>query len=246
MKDAVSGYFEAIQTVITALEKDESRAIAQVGRLAAESIKNGGVLHVYDTGHMLTSELMGRAGGLLAWSPLTFSLTVHNPNRFRDKDPAPPPDDLEDLVKMALRRSSVRKGDLLFVGSVSGKTAHPVEVALQGKDIGAIVIGLTSVEHSRVLQSQHPSGKRLFEVADLVLDNHAPVGDAMLEFPGFDRRVSPASGLAAACAMWAVNARIVECLLEMGIQPSVYSSVNLPDGPENVRNIEARYTEVGY
>lgn len=241
-----STYFARLQGLIKDIADSETDAIEKVAALGAASISKQGALHIFDTGHMLMTEMIGRAGGLLAWTPLSISFAVNNPNRFRDKQGAPAPDDLPEYVRLALGRSKLREGDLLFAGSVSGKSAMPVEMALQGKTTGATVIAVTSVEHSSKLESEHPSGKRLYEVADLVLDNHAPPGDAMLEVDGFDRRVCPASGLAAACLLWAVNARVIELLVQQGVQPSVYSSVNLPGGPENVRAVEERYTELGY
>ncbi|MCC6485259.1 MAG: sugar isomerase domain-containing protein [Armatimonadetes bacterium] len=242
----IQNYFTSLQSLISTIGEAEAETIARVSALGAQSVAKQGVLHIFDTGHMLTSELIGRAGGLLAWTPLSISLSVTNPNRFREKEPLPPADDLTQFVKLGLGRSRLRAQDLLFVGSVSGKTPMPVEIALQARALGTTVVALTSVEHSRRLDSEHASGKRLFEVADLVLDNHAPPGDAMLSVDGFDRRLCPASGLAAACAMWAVNAGIVSELVGMGIEPSVYSSVNLPGGPENVKAIEERYTKLGY
>ena len=242
----VDRYFEALSGVLEEIRLKEAASIERVGRLAAETISKKGMLHVYDTGHMLTSEMMGRAGGLLAWSPLSFSFGVNNPGRHRDREAKPAPKDFAELIALALARSNVREGDIVFVGSVSGKTPNPVEMVLQAKAKGATVIGLTSVEHSRVLEGEHPSGKRLFEVADIVLDNHAPPGDAMIEVPGFERRVCPASGMAAAAIMWAVNCVAVQALAEMGIAPAVYSSVNLPGGPEDVRATEELYASRGY
>lgn len=242
----VDSYFDALAGVLDQIRRSESEKIEQVGKMAAECISRGGVLHVYDTGHMLTSELMGRAGGLLAWSPLSFSFGVNNPNRHRDREPKPAPGDYRDLIALALARSNVRSGDIVFVGSVSGKTPNPVEMALQAKARQCAVVGLTSVEHSRALESEHPSGKRLYEVADVVLDNHAPPGDAMVDVAGFARRVCPASGIAAAAMMWSVNCAAVHALVAMGLEPAVYRSVNLPGGPEDVRATEELYAGRGY
>lgn len=246
MSNAVDKYFDSIHSVLSAIRASEQEAISKVADIGAECVKKGGVLQVFDTGHMLSSELIGRAGGLLAWTPLSFSVNVNNPSRHRDRDPAPKPDDLPAVVAICFGRSNLRQGDVLFVGSVSGKTPMPVEVALQGKSFGATVVALTSVEHSSLLASEHPSGKRLFEVADLVLDNHAPPGDAMLTLEGSSRAVCPASGIAAAVTMWAVNAAIIEKLITQGIEPSIYRSVNLPGGPEDVRETEAKYAERGF
>jgi uncharacterized phosphosugar-binding protein len=103
---------------------------------------------------------------------------------------------------------------VLFVGSVSGKTASVVELALQAHLHGLTVIALTAPAYSSKLESEHPSGKRLYEVADLVLDNHAPYGAALLEVEGLDYPICPSSGIGAAVTLWAV-VRIVEEMLPL-------------------------------
>jgi uncharacterized phosphosugar-binding protein len=108
------------------------------------------------------------------------------------------------------------------------------------------VIALTAPAHSGRLEPQHPSGRRLYEVADIVLDNHAEYGDAFLQIGDLDRRVAPLSGIGAAVLMWALTAGIVERLLERGIEPSIFTSINLPNGPAAVEAIERRYRERGY
>jgi len=241
----INAYFEALVGKLRDLQRLEGPRIAQLADICAKSIAAGGVLHLFDTGHMVTSELVNRAGGLLAISPLSFSINVNNPNLHRDRQkPAPPPGDPE-LVSLALRRSNVRPGDVLVIGSVSGKGALPVELALQARAMGVTTVALTAVTYSSQLTSEHPSGKLLFQAADLVIDNHADYGDAMLEVEGFDRKVCPASGICAAAALWALTAGIVERMVAAGVPPTVYSSVNKPGGPEDVKAVQAAYAERG-
>jgi len=241
----ISDYFDAIASRIAEIRDRESGKIAEAVRVCADSIARKGVIHIHDTGHMLNSELIHRAGGLALLTPFSFNLNVSNPNIFREK--AGPATNLTpETIALALRRSNIKPGDVLFVGSVSGKSENAVELAVQAKGMGVTVIALTSLEYSSQLESQHPSGKRLFEAADIAIDNHAPYGDAMLDVPGLDARACPASGIAAACIMWAVTAGIIENLLERGIAPTVFRSVNGPGGPEDVKARQERYRELGY
>lgn len=240
----IDDYFDAIQARIAGIEAKESGRIARAADICAQSIAKGGVAHIHDTGHMLSSELIHRAGGLAGLTPFSFGLSVTNPNVFREKSPAA--DVLADTVALALKKSNIRTGDVLFIGSVSGKSAQVVELATQAKAIGATVIALTSLEYSSQLESEHASGKKLYEVADLAIDNHAPYGDAMLEVPGLDAKLCPASGISAACIMWAVVAGTVERLLSQGIEPTVFKSANAPGGPQDVNARRERYREKGY
>jgi len=241
----IKDYFDAIQARIDAIRADESDKIAEVARICADSIAAGGVLHIHDTGHMLNTELSGRAGGLVGFTPFSYGINVASPNSYRmSEDPAP--DLTAEIIALSLRKSTIRTGDVLFVGSVSGKSEGVVELALQAKEMGVTTVGVSSIAYSSALESQHPSGKRLFEVVDIALDNHAPYGDGMLEVEGLDATVCPASGLCAATIMWAVMAGTIESLLAKGIVPTVYKSVNAPGGPEDVNARQQRYKELGY
>ena len=135
---------------------------------------------------------------------------------------------------------------MILVKSVSGKTANVVELALRAREHGLFVIAITALAYSSKLESEHPSGKHLYEAADLVLDNHAPFGDAMLEVEGLDYPICPGSGIGAATVMWAVVAGIIEEMLSRGLQPTVYPSVNRPEGASLVSKVEADALRKGF
>ncbi len=172
-------------------------------------------------------------------------MNVHNPNAFRESH-SEAPNVIAETIALALKRGNVRPGDVMFIGSVSGKSEQVVELAMQARVMGVTTVAITSLTYSKELESQHPSGKKLYEATEFVLDNHAPYGDAMLSVEGLDVNMCPASGIAAACIMWAVCAGIVECLLADGITPTVFKSVNAPGGPEDVKARVERYREKGY
>lgn len=241
----IESYFDAIGTLVSEIRAAELKEIDHVAEICAHAIESGGVVHIHDTGHMLNSELVHRAGGLAGMTPFTFGMNVANHNPFRQQT-AVEVDVTSETVSLALKQSNIRPGDVLFVGSVSGKAQRVVELALQARDMGVTVVAVTAVAYSSQLESQHPSGKRLYEVADITLDNHAPYGDGMLEVQGLDVKACPASGIGAAVIMWAVSAGIIERLLADGLVPTVYRSVNAPGGPEDVRAREERYKQKGY
>ncbi len=240
----IEKYFEALQAKIAEIAA-APQPYEQAAEACASCLANGGVIHIFDSGHMVSSELVNRAGGLVALSALSFNLNVLNPVKSRASQA-----DQKELtyayIEHIFKTNQLRKGDVLFVGSVSGKTANVIELALQARANGLFVIARTSLAYSSKLESEHPSGKRLFEVADLLLDNHAPYGDAMLEVPGLDYPVCPASGLSAATIMWAVLAGILEKMLERGLKPTVFPSVNRPDGKGLVGQVEAEALRKGY
>jgi len=242
----IERYFKALQAKISEIAA-QPEPIQQAAKLCADTLEKGGVIHMFDSGHMVSSELIHRAGGLAALSALSFKLEVDNQVRTRrDAPPNASSGISHKYIEHVFGSNQLRAGDVLFVGSVSGKTPNVIELALQAKAHGLTVIGLTSIAYSSRLDPMHPSGKRLYEVADLVLDNHAPYGDAMLEVEGVDYAICPASGLGAATIMWAIMAGLVEEMLARGLKPSVYPSVNRPDGWDLLNQIYTDALQKGY
>jgi uncharacterized phosphosugar-binding protein len=242
----IDTYFKKIRERIDEIAADP-QPIQQAANLCAEVLARGGMLHVFDSGHMVSSELINRAGGLVAISQLSFNLNINNPVKARPNHPAEQGSRLSfGYIEHVFETDQLRPGDVLFVGSVSGKTANVVELAIQARAHGLTVIALTSLAYSSKLVSEHPSGKHLYETADLVLDNHAPYGDALLEVEGLDYPICPSSGIGAATILWAVVAGTVEAMLKRGLKPTVFPSINRPDGKTLVSQVEAEASRKGY
>lgn len=234
-------YLAATVAQVTAVA-EQAAAIEEAARLIADSLVGGGAVHLFDTGHLVSHELVNRAGGLAAFRPLRYELRVENPVAGRSPAGAAP----AALAAAILGASAVRAGDVLLVGSVSGRDGLLVELVLTARRLGVKVVAVTSRAQSEPLTSGHPSGLRLFEAADLVLDNGAPPGDAWLAVDGIPTRVCPASGVGAAVVLWALVAEVVEQLAARGTPPQVFRSANLPDGPEFNRHVEEVYARRGY
>ncbi|GBC93122.1 hypothetical protein HRbin15_01609 [bacterium HR15] len=242
-------YFERLHQQLQELERRSLGAIEQAAEQCARCLLNGGVIHVYDTGHLVSRELINRAGGLAAFTSFSFDLQVQNPNPYREGQGIggrTTPETVRAIVHAALDRSRVAPGDVLIIGSVSGKTPFPVELAIQARERGLFTIALTALDYSSRLESEHTSGKRLFEVADLVIDNAAPYGDAMMWIEGLEEPFCPASGIGAAAALWAVVAGIIEQMVQAGKPPTIFASINRPDGQERYKRSIERYKKKGY
>ncbi|MBP1990735.1 sugar isomerase domain-containing protein [Paenibacillus eucommiae] len=238
-------YFRKLGDLLGRIESEQGESIDRAAELISNAVAKGDCIHIYDTGHMLDSELIHRAGGLNCFKRLAFALTVDNDVRKRTKD-MDKNRNLEGVVRYALNASNVHPGDVLFIGSVSGKSVLPVDLAIHARELGVTVIVITSVAYSSIVQSEHSSGKRLFEVADLVIDNCAPSQDGMIELSQMEVSMCPASGIAAAVIMWAIEAKTVELLLNKGIKPTILKSVNYPGGLEYNDTEFRRYEETGY
>lgn len=238
-------FFQHLNQLIHRIEHEQGAAIDAASDVITAAISKGNCIHIYDTGHMLDSELINRAGGMSNFKQLRIKFEIDNPVRSRPED-AVKDRNLEGFVKFALRTSNLQPGDVLIVGSVSGKSILPVDITLAAKEMGAYVIAMTSVAFSSILKSDHSTGKRLFEVADLVLDNCAPPLDAMIPVPDLDLSICPASGIAAATIMWAIEAKVAENLLAQGIKPTILKSINFPGSGVYNDHENLRYQETGY
>lgn len=170
---------------------------------------------------------------------------MDNPARVRDRSDLDT--NMEGLAAYALKASKVRPGDVLVVSSVSGRTASVVDLAYEAKKMGVKVIALCSMEYATQVDPVHSSGKKLYEMVDLTLDNCAPAAEAMIEVEGLEARYAAASGIASDHIMWSITSVAIEELMKRGITPGVLKSANFPGGNDyNKKVVEPQYEQKGY
>jgi len=243
-------WFECCDEILARVRSTQAHAIRRAAEMIAEAAQAGGGLHIYDTGHC-QQEPLHRAGGLLMITPLRVSFSVDSrPARRRAAVVEQRQAGLrrrtdETAFDIAVERSGLAPGDVLIVNSVSGKIASVVQMALAAKRLGAQVVAITNVTYSQAVASEHSSGKHLYEVADVVIDNCGVVGDAVLDVAGVDTRAAPTSGVAFCYILWALVSEAIAQMLARGLKPHVYRSINLPDGEQFNARAEAEYRETG-
>jgi uncharacterized phosphosugar-binding protein len=156
--------------------------IKQSARWLADCIVNDDIIHTFGTGHshMIGLELFVRAGGLANVNAMldTMVLTSEGSRRSAEIER------ISGLSKIIFDQHKVAENDIMIIISNSGRNAMPVEMAMIAKEKGIKSIAITSLEQSKKYPSRHPSGKKLYEIADLVLDNCVPPGDGLLEIGG--------------------------------------------------------------
>ncbi|MEA4884708.1 MAG: sugar isomerase domain-containing protein [Clostridia bacterium] len=241
-------YLDEIEALAERIRHTQGESIARAADVITESIANGGAVHLMDTGHMLMHELFGRVGGLMMFRPVNITMEVTNPGpkRLGRSKHSVYLDEIPGLPQFVLDRSEIYTGDVLIIGSVSGKNTLPVGLALEARKQGVHVIALTSVAYSSSLAGEHPSGKRLFEAADIVLDNCGVVGDAALSVENIDVKVCPTSGIAAAIIMWTLEAEIIQRMLARGLKPHAWLSNHLPGADAFNKQALADTERLGY
>ncbi|HZT68876.1 MAG TPA: SIS domain-containing protein [Terriglobia bacterium] len=221
-EDPVDAYWDFVQRVLKSLDLVQVR---EAGSLIADSLKVGGIIHAFGTGHssLLAQEIFYRAGGLVAINPildvrLGFERGATESTEFERSSEA-----ADEIVRLA----GFEQRDVGIVISNSGRNALPVEMALRMKAAGMKVVALTSLAYSRASVSRHASGKRLFEIADCVLDNHCPPGDASIEVPGMPAKMGPLSTIVGAAILHGAVIEAARQLAVLGKPPAVLISVNV-------------------
>lgn len=219
----------------------EAGALDPAIALMTEALDAGGVLQAFGTGHSeaFAMEIAGRAGGLIPT------------NRFALRDIVMHGDRDAEVLTSALEREPwvvdelmatvpVGENDLFLIASNSGVNGSIVGTALWAKERGHRVIAVTSLEHTARVEPKHPSGKRLSEVADIVIDNLAPYGDATLEVAD-GIGAGAISSITAAFIAQLLTLGVARRIAERGDTPPMYISANIPGGDAHNSVLEDRY-----
>jgi uncharacterized phosphosugar-binding protein len=222
-------YLEEIIALLQEVQDTQRDAMEQASQVIADAIEADHLVYVFGATHagILAQELFYRAGGLVPVNP------VLPPGLVTDVRPATLTSRLERMAGLGteiVAESPIEAGDVLIVHSVSGRNAAAVEFALGAQKRGAYVIALTSVGYSRSVKARQEGMPRLFEMADLVLDNRAPIGDALVALPGLAQRVGPSSTVTGAAILNAIVVRVAELLLQRTGDPPIFMSANLDGG----------------
>lgn len=240
----IDRYWQEISNLYDRVKTTQKENIIKAGNLIAEAVDQGACVHIHDTGHIIDSELIYRGGGLILYKKFKYNLVVDNPVRKRDRSDMNT--SMEGLAAYALKASGARPGDVFIIGSVSGRTFSAVDLAYEAKKLGMKIIVITSMSYATTVDSPHSSGSKLYEMADVVIDNCAPAAEAMMEVEGLEPRLCAASGLSAAFIMWSVTTVVVEELMKRGKTPGVLKSANFPGGNDyNKSYVEPRYEKEG-
>lgn len=216
-------------------------AMDAAAALVADTIAADGLIRPFGTGHshLIATEMYQRAGGFGAVMPLLEGNLMMHEGGLKSGT-------LERLPGYAAALLSVRpveKRDLLIVISQSGRNAAPIEMTLECKKRGMKTIAITSLAHSQSTDSRHESGKRLFEIVDVALDNGCAVGDAALTIDPPGITVASLSNIAGMFIWHTVSAIAVEKLAARGIKPLVFMSGNAPGGDLNNVEIFQKYRD---
>ena len=223
-------YLDEVCRLLQQMKEKQGAGIAKAAALVGDTIMAGGLVYTFGSGHsqLLSQEVNARAGGLY---PV---MQIPDPMWGRAER-------LEGFAEVLLKGLPLKAGETVFVISNSGRNPEPIEAAMKFKQMGLHVIAVTSLTHSKKVTSRHSSGKKLYELGDVVLDTGTPAGDAALKFKGMKDRAGAVSTVLGAALMNAVMVEAIQYMLDRGFDPPVLNSANLDGSDEHNAKVMARY-----
>ena len=221
-----------LEKIFEGQEEEMEKAISEVFR----TIKADRIIHTFGSGHshMVGLELFIRAGGLGHVNAMLDQDVLTSNGALRSSKL----EKLEGLADVIWEEYKIEKGDIIIIISNSGRNALPVEMALRAKKEGIKIIAITSLTQTKEFASRHSSGKKLFEIADIILDNKVISGDGIMKI-GNDR----VGAMSSINGMFIINTVVTEAMIraeKSGIELPVYSSQNI-DSFENNDKLYKKY-----
>ena len=221
-------YIEELQKIITKMAESEQGTITQVAKLVAQSTMNGGLLHMFGCGHshLPVSEAFYRAGGFVPINPIYETSAMLHEGAVKSSMV----ERMSGYAKHILDNYKTQAGEVLILFSNSGINSLPIEMAVEAKAKGLIVVAVTSMAYQNE-KSRHSSGKKLFQVADYVIDTKIPKGDGLVELTK-GKVIAPGSTAVCAAIINMLICEIGECYLKANVSPPFFISGNVEGGME--------------
>ncbi len=226
-------YLETAAEYLGKLIETQAEAIQEAAVMIADALAENISIYTFGSGHsqLIAREIAQRAGGL---API-----------FHLPDPTwGMVERIEGYGDVLLEQYPIKSGEVIFVISNSGRNPEPIEVAMGARKKGLKVIAVTSMTHSKSVESRHSSGKRLFELADVILDTGTPLGDAAMDFEGLPMKAGALSTILGAAIMNAVMVEVIQMMLDRGLTPPVLISANVDGSDEHNAEIMERYSDM--
>lgn len=232
MTDAYLRYLELTQQRLRDLAETQQQAVLAAGRACADSIGSDKLAFTFGTGHgsFAALEMFPRTGTPVGFRPIVetpIALFHHvlgdmGSYQYRFLHTR------EGYGNAILRAHRLDPGDTMLLFSHSGINPVILDMAVAAKEMGMTVVGITSVPHSSQVESRHSSGQRLFEIADVVVDNCTDLTDAAVAIPQHRDPIAPVSTIAFVTLVWMIIATVAEILVAQGIKLYIHPSHNLP------------------
>jgi uncharacterized phosphosugar-binding protein len=236
-------FYTEFQKVFDRLQSTQEGVIQEVAIWAADAITADRFVFLFGTGHsaLPTMDAYPRIGCYPGWYPLHELSTAYIANTLGNQGLRQTLfiEKTAGFGQVMLENYRLDPKDLMIVISNSGVNTMGVDVALEAKQQGLKTVAVTSIEHSKVSKSYHPSGKRLYEVCDRTIDTCMPQGDALVEVSGFGHKVAAASTIMGCIVLQSLVAETAKELASRGVSFPVFPSHNTKLSHEEMEKVEA-------
>ena len=235
-------YIEISTQTITKAWESQKEQFEILKQKMIETIRTKHSIYLFGCSHagILAEEMFYRTGGLALINPIFFPGFMLNTRPITMTSQL---ERVEGIGKTLLDQNHVKEGDFLLVHSVSGRNTVPVEMAIEAQKRGVFVACITNLDYSKSVTSRHPSGKHLYEVSDVVIDNCGVSGDAAIAIPNLAERVGPTSTVVGAAILNALVVDVIETLVEAGEIPPIFMSANLDGGDAHNKTMMEEYKD---
>lgn len=242
---SADAYRGALARVLDQIWTTQRDAIREGARLMADTVARGGLVHLFGSGHSVlpVQDVFPRYGSYPVFHPLMDArLMWTNVLGSGGAKGVLWLERREGYATVLFENEPIRPGDVMVVFSHGGMNAVGIEVALEARARGLTVVAVTSMDNQRRNAATHSSGKKLSEVADLVIDNCVPARDSLVDVEGWDAPVAAGSTVAFVTIAMAIVAELAPELARRGINPPVFVSPNVPGIPsDNNSRVFAAY-----
>ena len=235
------------RVVIDDIQATQLPAIKRAAELMADSIAAERWVHTFGCGHATipVEEMYPRIGGFVGFHPmvelpLTFFTRVTGEmgiHQFLFLERA------EGYGRAIMKAYTFDARDTLWIFSHTGINNVNIDVALRAKELGLRIVATGSAEQAASSTARHPSGKKLFDLADVVIDTRVPAGDSSVPLPGHQDNVGPVSTMAFVTVVWMTITTVAEILAERGVRLFIHPSHNVPGDTTAHERLEAALAE---
>ncbi len=238
-------YLAQAGELLQRIRDEQGENICRAAALMSDAIARGGAVYVFGSGHSVipAMDIFPRYGSFVGFRPLLdprlMWFNVLGPGGVRELLWL---ERTEGYARVFLSSYPLTARDVMLVFSHGGLNAAPLEVALEAKSRGLPVVAVTSLSNARIAKPTHSSGKRLVDVADVVIDNCCPPEDALIAVDGVAEPLAAGSTVAAVAIGMALVAEVGSRLAACGYHLDVFVSPNVSGvGPEHNLAVFAAY-----
>lgn len=231
---SVDQYRKQVGSVVGRIWETQTDTIRDAAKLMAESVARGGLVHLFGSGHSVlpVQDVFPRYGSFPVFRPLMDArLMWQNVIGSGGAKGLLWLERREGYAKVLFENEPIRAGDVMIVFSHGGMNAVGIEVAMEARQRGLKVVAITSMDNQKQSKATHSSGRKLSEVADIVIDNCVPAQDALVDIEGWKAPVAAGSTVAFVTIAMAIVAEVASQLARRGITQPVFVSPNVPGIP---------------